>query len=262
MTEDKRDMASPKPRRKRPQATTVKPSVNDEKPLLTLSKISLSYGKRIILNGIDLDIPSGSFTVIAGESGSGKSTLLYILGGFLRPDEGSYEFSGRRVYGRFGEFGLGRFRKKHVGFLFQDFRLLPFLTVEQNIKFPSLFSGKKIEKHQLKAQMENLGIAHRAKAHPNSISGGEAQRTALARALLMNPPLLLLDEPTGNLDNTTEAAIVNVLSDLKTKGLTLVCVSHSSYIMQKADVVLRLIDGKLHREKPRVASSKRQGLDS
>lgn len=213
--------------------------------LLALKEISLSYGKRKILDAIDLDIESGSFTVIAGESGSGKSTLLYILGGFLRPDRGSFLFSGRRVYGKFGEFGLGRFRKKFIGFLFQDFRLLPFLTVEQNIRFPALFSGKKLAKEQLQNQMHNLGIAHRAKAYPNTISGGEAQRTALARALLMNPPLLLLDEPTGNLDSATEAAIVNVLVDLKKQGLTLVCVSHSNYIMQHADRVLRLVDGKL-----------------
>ncbi len=218
--------------------------------LLSLSEISLSYGKRKILDAIDLEIAPGSFTVIAGESGSGKSTLLYILGGFLRPDRGSYLFQSRRVYGRFGEFGLGRFRKKYVGFLFQDFRLLPFLTVEQNIRFPALFSGKKLAKEQLQNQMQNLGIQHRSKAYPNTISGGEAQRTALARALLMNPPLLLLDEPTGNLDSATEAAIVNVLADLKAQGLTLVCVSHSNYIMQHADRVLRLIDGKLHDEKP------------
>lgn len=217
--------------------------------LLSLSEISLSYGKRKILDAIDLEIAPGSFTVIAGESGSGKSTLLYILGGFLRPDRGNYLFQSRRVYGRFGEFGLGRFRKKYVGFLFQDFRLLPFLTVEQNIRFPALFSGKKLAKEQLQKQMQNLGIQHRSKAYPNTISGGEAQRTALARALLMNPPLLLLDEPTGNLDSATEAAIVNVLADLKAQGLTLVCVSHSNYIMQHADRVLRLIDGKLHDEK-------------
>lgn len=221
--------------------------------LLSLREISLSYGKRKILDAIDLDITPGSFTVIAGESGSGKSTLLYILGGFLRPDRGTYRFQSRKVYGRFGEFGLGRFRKKFVGFLFQDFRLLPFLTVEQNIRFPALFSGKKLAKEQLQNQMQNLGIAHRSKAYPNTISGGEAQRTALARALLMNPPLLLLDEPTGNLDSATEAAIVNVLADLKKQGLTLVCVSHSNYIMQHADRVLRLIEGKLHDEKPAAA---------
>ncbi|AFM11966.1 ABC transporter ATP-binding protein [Turneriella parva] len=216
--------------------------------LLSLSEISLSYGKRKILDAIDLEIAPGSFTVIAGESGSGKSTLLYILGGFLRPDRGIYLFEGKRVYGRFGEFGLGRFRKKYVGFLFQDFRLLPFLTVEQNIRFPALFSGKKLAKEQLQNQMQNLGIAHRSKAYPNTVSGGEAQRTALARALLMNPPLLLLDEPTGNLDSATEAAIVAELVRLKAQGLTLVCVSHSNFIMQHADRVLRLIDGKLHEQ--------------
>jgi ABC-type lipoprotein export system ATPase subunit len=226
--------------------------------LLSLREISLSYGKRKILDAIDLEIAPGSFTVIAGESGSGKSTLLYILGGFLRPDRGVYLFQGKRVYGRFGEFGLGRFRKKFVGFLFQDFRLLPFLTVEQNIRFPALFSGKKLAKEQLQKQMQNLGIAHRSKAYPNTVSGGEAQRTALARALLMNPPLLLLDEPTGNLDSATEAAIVAELARLKAQGLTLVCVSHSNYIMQHADRVLRLIDGKLHDEKAAAAKPARR----
>jgi putative ABC transport system ATP-binding protein len=264
MSEDALQKINPRPRRKKlSQPEVIKTNDHEvgKELLLTLKKISLSYGKRKILDGIDLQIARSTFTVIAGESGSGKSTLLYILGGFLRPDEGSYEFDGRRVYGKIGEFGLGRFRKKNVGFLFQDFRLLPFLSVEQNIRFPALFSGKKLAKDQLKEQMENLGIAHRAKAHPNSISGGEAQRTALARALLMNPPLLLLDEPTGNLDSTTEAAIVNVLSDLKAKGLTLVCVSHSSYIMQKADIVLRLVDGKLHQEKPKTTTPIRKGLE-
>lgn len=211
--------------------------------IIELRDIRFAYGKRTILDGISLNFSPGSFTVIAGESGSGKSTLLYILGGFLRPDTGSYIFNGKNVYRRWGEIGLGRFRKKNIGFLFQDFRLLPFLTVEQNIRFPALFSGAVLDKKKLAARMERLGIAHRAKAYPHAISGGEAQRTALARALLMEPPVLLLDEPTGNLDHATEVAIVSVLEDLRREGLTLICVSHSEYIMQRAGRVLRLQNG-------------------
>ncbi|MBX3720519.1 MAG: ATP-binding cassette domain-containing protein [Turneriella sp.] len=213
--------------------------------LITLKNLSFSYGKRKILDAIDLDFAPGSFSVIAGESGSGKSTLLYILGGFQRPGGGEYLFRGNRVYRRFGEFGLGSFRKKNIGFLFQDFRLLPFLTVEQNIRFPVYFSGIRFENARLKERMEQLGIAHRARAYPSAISGGEAQRTGLCRALLMDPPLLLLDEPTGNLDRATEQAIVDVLQALKKSGLTLICVSHSAFIMECADRVIHLKDGKI-----------------
>ena len=213
--------------------------------LIELKNLSFSYGKRTILDAIDLNFTPGSFSVIAGESGSGKSTLLYILGGFQRPRSGDYLFRGKRVYRKWSEFGLGAFRKKNIGFLFQDFRLLPFLTVEQNIRFPVYFSGSKFDRSRLKDRMEKLGIGHRAKAYPTAISGGEAQRTGLARALLMDPPVLLLDEPTGNLDNATEKAIVGVLEELKRGGLTLICVSHSPYIMEKADQVYHLREGKL-----------------
>ncbi|HMY11981.1 MAG TPA: ATP-binding cassette domain-containing protein, partial [Turneriella sp.] len=197
-------------------------------PIISLQDIRFAYGKRTILDGISLDFTPGSFSVIAGESGSGKSTLLYILGGFLKPDGGTYLFNGKPVYRRLGEFGLGRFRKNNIGFLFQDFRLLPFLTVEQNIRFPSLFSGAALDKARLAERMQRLGIAHRAKAYPNSVSGGEAQRTGLARALLMDPPVLLLDEPTGNLDSATEVAIVSVLEDLRNEGIDYI--SYQDYL--------------------------------
>ena len=224
------------------------PTGNAE-PLIELNGISFSYGKRMILDAVDLQFTPGSFTVIAGESGSGKSTLLYILGGFQRPKGGQYLFGGKPVYRFWGEYGLGAFRKRSVGFLFQDFRLLPFLTVEQNIRFPSLFSGRELDTARLKSRMDKLGITHRAKAYPTAISGGEAQRTGLARALLMDPPVLLLDEPTGNLDHATEIAIVSLLEEIRAEGLTLICVSHSAYIMSRADRVLDLANGKLTERK-------------
>lgn len=225
--------------------TKTEDTQDNKAPLIELNGISFSYGKRVILDSIDLQFEPGSFTVIAGESGTGKSTLLYILGGFQRPQAGKYLFNGKPVYRFWGEYGLGAFRKRSIGFLFQDFRLLPFLTVEQNIRFPSLFSGRPLDSARLKSRMEKLGIAHRSKAYPTAISGGEAQRTGLARALLMDPPVLLLDEPTGNLDHATEIAIVALLEEIKQEGLTLICVSHSAYIMSRADRVFDLANGKL-----------------
>lgn len=233
-------------------------SMSTPHPIIELRNIGFSYGKRKLLNAVNLSFTPGSFSVIAGESGSGKSTLLYILGGFQKPDNGEYLFQGRRVYGRFGEFGLGAFRKKNIGFLFQDFRLLPFLTVEQNIRFPSLFSGAALDKERLKDRMEKLGIGHRSRAFPTAISGGEAQRTGLARALLMNPPVLLLDEPTGNLDRKTEEAIVSVLEGLRDEGLTLICVSHSPYIMERASQVFYLKNGDLSLQKPATAKRRKR----
>jgi putative ABC transport system ATP-binding protein len=229
----------------------------ESEALIQLRNISFAYGKRKILDDITLSFGVGTFSVIAGESGSGKSTLLYLLGGFQRPASGEYVFAGKPVYRRWSEFGLGSFRKKNIGFLFQDFRLLPFLTVEQNIRFPTYFSGRPFDKQSMRGKMEKLGILHRAKAFPTAISGGEAQRTGLARALLTDPPVLLLDEPTGNLDRATEAAIVEVLKELRNSGLTLICVSHSSYIMDSADTVYDLKDGHLtQRVRSRKKSSK------
>lgn len=230
----------------------MKPLLTENTPLISLEGISFSYGKREILNNISLNFEQGKFYALAGESGSGKSTLLYILGGFQKPSSGRYTFQNQSVYSKFGEFGLGRFRKKNIGFLFQDFRLLPFLTVAQNIKFPALFSGAPLNKQRIDDRMQKLGIAHRAGAYPTAISGGEAQRTGLARALLMDPPLLLLDEPTGNLDRATEANIVKVLEDLKAEGLTLICVSHSPHVLERADHVFDLADAKItERKRPK-----------
>jgi len=225
--------------------------------LIELKDLNFAYGKRRLLTDINLGFSAGSFSVIAGESGSGKSTLLYILGGFQRPGSGEYLFHGKPVYPRWGEFGLGAFRKHNIGFLFQDFRLLPFLTVEQNIRFPVLFSGQALDKNRLNERMTRLGIAHRSKAYPSSVSGGEAQRTGLARALLMNPPVLLLDEPTGNLDGETERTIVGTLEELKADGLTLICVSHSRYIMERADQVYDLKDGNITLRRPAKAATVR-----
>jgi putative ABC transport system ATP-binding protein len=203
--------------------------------ILELQNVEVSYKKKNILRSADCRVKKGDFIAVTGKSGSGKSTLLYVLGGFLRPVSGFYLFENKKVYRGVGEIGLGTFRKKNVGFLFQDFRLLPFLTIEQNILFPLYFTGDTVSSERTNSLLNLLGLEHRRKAFPKDISGGEAQRTALARALLLEPKLLLLDEPTGNLDSETELEVIEQLLDLKHRGFTIICVTHSPIISKQAD---------------------------
>jgi ABC-type lipoprotein export system ATPase subunit len=213
--------------------------------IFTLEDISVSYRAKTIIHNFDTGVFKGDFISVTGKSGSGKSTLLYLLGGFLKPSIGAYFFQNKRVY-KMGEFGLGQFRKKNIGFLFQDFRLLPFLTIEQNIAFPIYFTGEKISQDRVDYLLDLFGLTHRKSAFPADISGGEAQRTALARALLLEPKLLLLDEPTGNLDFETEKEVLDLLLDLKQKGLTLICVTHSREISKQSDFIWELKNGKIN----------------
>ena len=209
--------------------------------ILELQNVEVSYKKKNILIDANCRVKKGDFIAVTGKSGSGKSTLLYVLGGFLRPSSGLYLFEKKRVY-RVGEIGLGKFRKKNIGYLFQDFRLLPFLTIEQNILFPIYFTGDTVSPERTLYLLNLLGLEHRRKAFPADISGGEAQRTALARALLLEPKLLLLDEPTGNLDIETEQEVIDQLLDLKKRGFTIICVTHSPFISEKADCVWHVSD--------------------
>jgi len=212
--------------------------------ILELEDIEVSYRKKIIFSGASCQVKKGDFIAVTGKSGTGKSTLLYTLGGFLRPSMGKYLFENKRVY-RVGEIGLGNFRKKNIGFLFQDFRLLPFLTIEQNIQFPIYFTGETLPRERTDYLLNLLGLEHRRKAYPSDISGGEAQRTALARALLLEPKLLLLDEPTGNLDAETEQEVIGQLLDLKHRGFTIICVTHSPIISRQADYVWKIEDARI-----------------
>ena len=232
--------------------------------LLTLENLSFSYGNKVILKNICLDLPLKSFVSIAGESGSGKSTLLYILAGLLKPSSGAYNFEGNLLQ-RMGKFSAAQFRRENVGVLFQDFRLLPFLTTEQNIKLPLYFLPEKIENSKVSHILSELKISHRRRAYPKDLSGGEAQRTAMGRAMVLEPKLLLLDEPTGNLDHETEKNILEYLMSFREKrGLTIVCITHSKYMMQNSDEVWELKDGVLSKNtrkahnKSKSKSKKRQ----
>ena len=226
--------------------TGYKPKSNlKKKNLLTLKHLSFSYGERIILKDICLDIVSKSFTSIIGESGSGKSTLLYILAGLLKPDAGEYVFQEQPLQ-NMGKFSAAQFRRTNIGVLFQDFRLLPFLTAKQNIKLPLYFLPEKIQNTKVENMLDELKISHRQKAYPRDLSGGEAQRTAMARAMVLEPKLLLLDEPTGNLDFDTEKSIVQYLRKFrKQRGLSIICITHSKYITAESDEVWTLKKGVL-----------------
>ena len=217
--------------------------------MIRIEKLQLKYAKKQILHNADLQVEKGQLVSLIGKSGSGKSSLLYILGGFLKPDSGIYQFDEKPVY-RLGEFGLGAFRKKNIGFVFQDFRLLPFLTVQQNIRLPLYFSGKKTSRSFLSSLVQKLGLEHRKKAYPLNISGGEAQRTAIGRSLVNQPRVLLLDEPTGNLDLETEKEIIELLLDFKKSGLTLVCATHSPGIVAISDVVYEVAGGTVTKKEP------------
>ena len=212
--------------------------------LYELKDCSFGYGRKKLISSVNLEIPKGSFTAFAGKSGSGKSTLLFSLAGLLKPMSGEVFFEQKSLYS-FGEFGLGRYRRNNIAFLFQDFRLLPFLSLEKNVKMPSYFSGAKVEKGYLDQLLQEFGLSHRRKALPKYLSGGESQRVALARALLTSPKVLFLDEPTGNLDEQTEQEILELLIKKKEQGLNLVCVTHSSYVMSKADKVYHIQDEEL-----------------
>jgi putative ABC transport system ATP-binding protein len=198
------------------------------------------------LAGIDLDISQGSFTVIMGPSGSGKSTLLYLLGGLDWPTSGSIRVGDEEI-GHMDENALANYRQSKVGFIFQSFNLLASMSAEENVSFPLRFSGvrPRLRKQRSLKVLEEVGLADRVKHKPIELSGGQQQRVAVARALINNPPLILADEPTGNLDSSSGYSIMELLSALHQSGKTVVVVSHDQRMTQYATEVLYLLDGSL-----------------
>jgi len=198
----------------------------------------------IALNKINVDIPKGSFTVIMGPSGSGKSTLLYLLGGLDWPTSGSLLVDGDEV-AKMDENTLADYRQKKVGFIFQSFNLISSMPAEENIAFPLRFAG--ISKAQRLARstelLEKVGLTDRIGHKPTELSGGQQQRVAVARALVNDPPLILADEPTGNLDSSSGFAIMELLSELQKNGKTVVVVTHDQRMTQFATNTIFLLDG-------------------
>ncbi|MEN8126466.1 MAG: ABC transporter ATP-binding protein [Planctomycetota bacterium] len=224
--------------------------------IIKAEKLTKSYkmGKtRLdVLRGVDLTIEKGQFAAVIGASGSGKSTLLHILGALDRPDDGSVYYHQQNLNGlRWGK--LNHFRNKVVGFVFQFYHLLDELTVLENVMAPAMASigsvgwlslkPKTREKaHQL---LDRFGLKERLRHKPYELSGGERQRVAIARALINEPPLLLADEPTGNLDSQTGHGILEVLKELNAEGQTIVMVTHDDRIAAQAGRTIRLVDGKI-----------------
>lgn len=196
------------------------------------------------LRGVSLDIPPGEFMSVIGPSGSGKTTLLQILGCLDKPSDGAVFFDDREVKGM-AESHLVALRREKIGFVFQQFYLIPGLTVFDNIAMPLLFAGKKVEPAHIKELAERVGLGGRLRHVPAQLSGGEMQRTAIARALVNHPEVILADEPTGNLDSENSEKIFSILQGLNGAGLTIVMITHNSDLAERAARIVRIRDGEI-----------------
>jgi len=212
----------------------------------------MGTAKLEVLKGVELAVKKGEFLSIVGASGSGKSTLLHILGALDRPDKGVVSFDGRDL-SRMAERQLNRFRNKKVGFVFQFYHLLDELNVLENVFLPAM-AGRSVvgwlacrrwARSRAAQLLSQLGLAERGNHKPYQLSGGERQRAAIARALMNEPGLLLVDEPTGNLDSATGNAILNVFEELNSAGQTIVMVTHDERTAQRAGRIITLSDGRM-----------------
>jgi putative ABC transport system ATP-binding protein len=198
------------------------------------------------LNNIDLDIAQGEYLSVMGPSGSGKSTLLNMLGLLDVPDEGEYWLAGNNTVPMKEEV-RANYRRDHIGFVFQSYHLIPRLSARENMELPLVLAGvtPSERKKRLDPVIERLGLTARASHKPDQLSGGQRQRVAIGRAIIMNAPLLLADEPTGNLDTHSGADVVALLEELNQQGTTLIVVTHDQALGRRAHRRLRMVDGKI-----------------
>ncbi|VAW99120.1 ABC-type antimicrobial peptide transport system, ATPase component [hydrothermal vent metagenome] len=196
------------------------------------------------LRDINLHINAGEYLSIMGPSGSGKSTLLNLLGLLDRPDAGRYRLDGQDVT-TLSDKQQARLRRERIGFVFQFFHLVPRLTAAQNIELPMMLAGQPVDERQLRVQqaLKGMGITDRADHRPDQLSGGQRQRVAIARATVMQPGLLLADEPTGNLDRASGKDVVDILETLQRRGITLIIVTHDPALGERAQRRLHMVDG-------------------
>ena len=202
------------------------------------------------LNQVSFEIEKGEFVSIMGPSGCGKSTLLNILGMLDKPESGSYKFLGTEISG-LNEKGRSAVRKQNIGFVFQNFNLIDELTVFENIELPLIYNkiSASERKKRVNELIDKMGISHRASHFPQQLSGGQQQRVAVARALITKPPLILADEPTGNLDSSHGNEVMELLCELNETGTTVIMVTHSSHDASYSGRVINLLDGQVVSEK-------------
>ena len=219
-------------------------------PFIRIQHLTKHYqmGGQIVraLDGIDLDIEANTLTVVMGPSGSGKSTLLYLLGGLDRATSGEISIDGQQLEDM-DENALALFRRRTMGFVFQSFNLISSMTALENVSFPMQFAGAPTKRRhqQARSLLDQVGLGNRADHRPTELSGGQQQRVAIARALVNNPSLILADEPTGNLDTSSGAAIMQLLSDLHNSGRTVLVVTHDPRMIRFATHKLFLLDGRI-----------------
>jgi putative ABC transport system ATP-binding protein len=197
------------------------------------------------VRGVSLEVPAGEFTAIMGPSGSGKSTLMHLLAGLDRPTEGTVEIAGEDITAM-GDKKLTLLRRKHIGFVFQAFNLVPTLSAEENVTLPLSIAGRKIDRSWVDSVVSRVGLDDRRSHRPAQLSGGQQQRVAVARALVAEPTVLFADEPTGNLDSKSSAEVIDLLREAAgVYGQTIVMVTHDPQAAEAADRVVYLADGRV-----------------
>jgi putative ABC transport system ATP-binding protein len=233
-------------------------------PILEASRITKTIDTgthRVeILRGVDLELPAGQFVAIMGASGSGKSTLLGLLAGLDTPTAGKVIIDGVDITG-LNEDALALVRGRKIGFVFQSYQLIPTLTAEENVLLPHELSGGDVAVGMTRARelLTNVGLADRMDHYPVQLSGGEQQRVALARAFMCKPPILMADEPTGNLDSVNGAHVLDLLISLNQReGTTLVLVTHDRALASRADRIVTLSDGQVVADEMQPAGAMRQ----
>ncbi|MCC0637839.1 MULTISPECIES: ABC transporter ATP-binding protein [unclassified Clostridioides] len=218
-------------------------------PILEILNLGKIYGKKETavhaLKDANLKINKGEFVAIIGPSGSGKSTFLHLVGGLERPSSGTIKVDGKDIC-CLSDKRLAKYRRQKVGFVFQQYNLIPVLNVKENIELPLKLDNKKVDEEYIEDIINLLGLSERKNHLPNQLSGGQQQRVAIARALSAKPSIILADEPTGNLDSKTTEEVMDLLkSSIKKYNQTLIIITHNENIARKADRIISIIDGEL-----------------
>ena len=217
--------------------------------IIRTENLTKIYGKDdtavTAVDHLNLAFEAGVFTAVVGTSGSGKSSLMHLLGGVDNPTEGTVRVEDVDIF-KLGDERRSILRRRKIGFVFQEYNLIPVLTVEENIAMPALLDGKVVNREEIDELMNSLGIYERRKHLPNELSGGQKQRVAIGRAMINHPPVILADEPTGNLDKrNSEEVIELLLKAVREREQTLVLITHEPDIAAMADRILHLEDGKI-----------------